>query len=85
MQKIEVNKAENCKSDKHEANACEGRSQVETIKVETVKGEMTKIRRRFARFEGHVEGIKQDMGEAKDILRQIKRDIEELDNFILSL
>ena len=81
MQKIEVNKGERCKSDKHEENASEGKRQFETLKVENVKVDMSKIRRRFARFEGHVEGIKQEMGEAKDILGQIKRDIEELDNW----
>ena len=85
MQKTEVNKGERCKSDKHEGNAPEGMRQFETLKVENVKVEMRKIRRRFARFEGHVEGIKQQMGEARDILGQIKRDIEELDNYILSL
>ena len=83
MLKTEVNKGERCKSDKHEGNAPEGRKQFETLKVENVKVEM--IRRRFARFEGHVEGIKKQMGEARDILGQIKRDIEELDNYILSL
>ena len=85
MQKIEVNKGERCESDKHEGNATEGRKQFETVKVEHVKVEMTRIRRRFAKFEGHVEGIRQEMGQAKDILGQIKRDIEELDNYILSV
>ena len=85
MLKTEVNKGERCKSDKHEGNAPEGRKQFETLKVENVKVEMRKIRRRFSRFEGHVEGIKQEMGEAKNILGQIKRELEELDNYILSL
>ena len=85
MQKIEVIKGERLISDKHEENASEGGRQFETLKVENVKVEMTKIRRRFSRYEGHVEGIKQEMGEAKDILGKIKRDIEELDNYISSL
>ena len=55
MHKIEVNKGERFKSDKHEGNAPGGRRQFETLNVENVKVEMTKIRRRFSRFEGHVE------------------------------
>ena len=58
---------------------------IEVDLYEKVKVEMTKIRRRFSRFEGHVEGIKQQMGESRDILGQIKRDIEEFRQLYLMI
>ena len=85
MQKIEANKGERYKSGENDGTASAGARKFATLKVENVKVEMNKITRRFSRFEGHVDGIKQEMIETKDILGKIKKDIEDLDNYILSL
>ena len=55
------------------------------LKFDNIKFEMEKIRRKFARFDGHVNDIKHEMEDAKDILSQIKKEIAELDDYILAL
>ena len=84
MKKVEINRGTRKKSAENPGTA-NGHKKCETMKVENVKVEMDKIRRKFSRFDGHVNDIKHEMEDAKDILSQIKKEIAELDDYILAL
>ena len=79
MQKIETNKEEIVKT------GTQGKRKYSTLKVENLTVEMGKIFRRFARFDGHVDHLKQDLTQAREALGQIEQDVEKLDRLVSSL
>ena len=79
MQKIESNREES------EKTGALGRRKYSTLKVENLTVEMGKITRRFARFDGHVDHLKQDLTQAREAFGQLEQDVEILDRLVSSL
>ena len=56
-----------------------------TKTTKDIKVEMNKIRRRFIKFELHLDDIKQDMDDTRSTLGQIEKDIKDVDRSIQGL